>query len=112
VDDKDRHPEFRLPAPGMALPVSFGYLLGLIFVALAVFNLFRVSQIPIIYTIASILWLALVVFVIALNLRFEGGVRQYLVNRLGSYSSAHFVRVVPSTVAGNNSARPFSQNPF
>ncbi|MFH1302108.1 MAG: hypothetical protein ABIK07_13690 [Planctomycetota bacterium] len=72
MDDTNRLPEFRLPAPGMGLPVTIGYLLGLGFVTLAVFNLFRVSQIHVIYTIASILWLALVVFVIALNLRFEG----------------------------------------
>jgi len=68
MDDKDRLPEFRLPAPGMALLVTIGYLLGLGFVTLAVFNLFRVSQIHVIYTIASILEPLILVFPLILCL--------------------------------------------
>lgn len=92
----DQRHEFRLPAPGTAVLSLIGYSLGVGLIVMALSNLMRARQIPLLTVLASLCWLMLVLFVIGSNLWFEGGVRQYFINRLGSFSQHHFVRVAPA----------------
>ena len=92
----DQTHEFRLPAPGTAVLSFIGYSLGVGLLVIALRNLIQARQIPLLTVLASLCWLTLVLFVIGSNLWFEGGLRQYFINRLGAYSRRHFVRVAPA----------------
>ncbi|MFO0819368.1 MAG: hypothetical protein U1A77_15585 [Pirellulales bacterium] len=87
--------ELRIPNHGSAVASTIGYSLVLSFVVVAICNLVFVRYIPIVAVIASLLWLLLVSWVVVGNIRDEGGVRQYLINRLGVYAGRQFVRATP-----------------
>ncbi|QDT42765.1 hypothetical protein Pan241w_28540 [Gimesia alba] len=94
--------EFRLPAPGTAVLSLIGYSLGVGLLVIVLRNLMQIRQIPILTVLASLCWLMLVLFVIGSNLWFEGGVRQYFINRLGAFSKTHFVRIEPGSKNENS----------
>ncbi|MCA9017029.1 MAG: hypothetical protein KDA77_16985 [Planctomycetaceae bacterium] len=96
----DQRHEFLLPAPGTAVLSVIGYSLGMGLIVLTLSNLMRARHVPLLAVLASLCWLVLVLFVIGSNLWFEGGVRQYFINRLGAFSRHHFVRVAPAPQNG------------
>lgn len=96
----DQMHEFRLPAPGTAVLSIIGYSLGVGLLVIVLRNLMQAQQIPFLTVLASLCWLMLVLFVVGSNLWFEGGVRQYFINRLGAFSRHHFVRVAPALQNG------------
>ena len=78
----------------LALPASrgaVGFLLSWFIVAslvyLATQNLIHSYEIPVISSVASAAWLVIVFFVIQGLLKGERGVRQFLIDRLGKFSS-------------------------
>lgn len=87
--------ELRIPPSGRAIGMAIWYALVLMTIAIAVCNLLRAHQIPIASTIASVLWLGMVYLLVSMNLRKEGSIRQYIVNRLGAFSGRHFARILP-----------------
>ena len=86
------HAELRVPHPGEAIAATVGYAIGLLLLAVAAGNLLHFTSISLTAIVASILWISLMAFVVSWNVWDEGGVRHYLINRLGQYSRRHFIR--------------------
>lgn len=97
--DETPFAELRVPTPGSAIASTLGYSLGLVLMLVAAGNLVYVHRIPTSASIASVLWLVIVSWIVISNLRDEGGIRQYVVNRLGAYSQHHFIRATPHDAA-------------
>ena len=87
--------ELRVPHRGSAIFATIGYSLVFIFTVVAACNLVFMQYISIVATIASVLWLLLVTWFVVENIRDEGGIRHYIINRLGTYSGQQFVRATP-----------------
>jgi hypothetical protein len=62
------------------------------FVAAAVFDLVNVRSMPLLAILASIAWLSLVMLILTASAQRAGGMRQYVVNRLGDFSKKQFVK--------------------
>jgi len=90
--DPEPSTELRLPCPDGIILATLGYLIVLTCLVVAVFNLVRVTTVPTVSLIASLLWVGLVFRVVTSNIREEGGIGQYAINRLGLYSRRHFIR--------------------
>jgi hypothetical protein len=90
-----QYAELPVPTRGDAFAATLGYLFVLIFVLVAAGNLVYLRRIPIVTTLASFAWLFLVFWVVLTNVREEGGVRQYLINRMGIYAGHQFIRAEP-----------------
>ena len=84
--------ELRVPYRSSAIAASIGYLFVLTLVSVAVSNLAFIRHIPVLTTLASIVWLLLVSWFVLNRVRDEGGVRQFVINRMGLYSRNQFVR--------------------
>lgn len=91
--DPEPSTELRLPCPDGMVLATLGYLIVLTCLVVAVFNLVRATMVPTVSLMASLLWIGLVVLVVSSNIRNEGGIGQYAINRLGLYSRRHFIRV-------------------
>src|SRR5262245_10083220 len=63
-----------------------------LFIAAAVFDLVNARSMPLSAILASIAWLSLVMLILAASVQAPGGMRQYMVNRLGDFSKKHFVK--------------------
>lgn len=96
MTDSTRFAELRVPHRRSAIFATIGYSFVLIFVAVAACNLVFIRSIPGEATIASVLWLLLVSWVVVQSIRDEGGIRPYIINRLGTFSRHHFVRATPA----------------
>ena len=92
VESCEPSTELRLPCPDGMIIATLGYLIVLTCLVVAVFNLVRVTMVPTVSLIASLLWVGLVFLVVSSNIRDEGGIGQYAIERLGLYSRRHFIR--------------------
>lgn len=94
-----RFAELRVPHRGSAIVVTIvvtiWYSFVFIFAWAAAYNLVFIQYIPVGGAIASILWLLLVSSVVVRSIRDEGGIRQYIIKRLGTFSRQQFVRATP-----------------
>jgi hypothetical protein len=99
MDDNTPFVELRVPRRRGALAPTIAYSLGLLFTLVAAGNLIYYRHIRAISLIASLLWLLFVSWIVVSNVRQEGGVSRYLVNRLGDFSPYHFIRATPPNVA-------------
>ena len=90
----EQTPVARMDVPSEGGCCCAGVVLAFVgvFVALAVDNLAHGST-PVLGIVASVLWLALVAFVLVIGVWGEGGVRASAVTVLGTYSRRHFVEV-------------------
>lgn len=95
MPNSNHHPELRIPRRGSPLGTTVFGLISLILLLVAIWNLFNVASVSAGSIAASLVWLLLVAWIVIVNLREEGGARQYLINRLGAFFRHHFVRAVP-----------------
>ncbi len=84
-----------IPCPSgvVAFVVSFSFL-GF-FVAVAVSNLVDYESVPRYAIILSVLWLLIVATVITLGIGDDGGLRLFVIDRLGNFSADQFVEIIP-----------------
>jgi hypothetical protein len=96
MSGSNQYAELPVPTRRDAFAATLGYLFVLIFVLVATGNMFYLRHIPILATLASVAWLFFVFMVVVTNVREEGGVRQYVINRMGIYAGHQFVRAEPN----------------
>ncbi len=71
------------------------YTFVLSFVAVAISNLVDHESLPLYAIIASVLWLLFVASHIKWGIQDDGGLRRFIINRLGNFSAHQFVEIIP-----------------
>lgn len=87
-----------IPVPSSS-PSSavFFYAFVLFFVALAIYYLVNSVSMPLPTILASIAWLIIVLLSILLTVSDDGGIKKYLINRLGQFSKRHLVWAISAS---------------
>ncbi|MBL8814516.1 MAG: hypothetical protein JNL58_00700 [Planctomyces sp.] len=84
-----------MPQRNGSVAAIIGYSFLLYFSYLAIRNLFLIPQLSLLLRMASLLWLLLVLTGVILSIVDDGGIRQFLINRLGAFSNRQVVRATP-----------------
>lgn len=87
--------ELRVPQRNGSAAAIIGYSFLLFFSYLAIRNLFLIQQLSLLLRMASLLWLLLVLTGAILSIVYDGGISQFLINRLGAFSNHQVVRASP-----------------
>ena len=88
--------ELSLPPRVGAFAATLAYLLIATFVLLAAGNLIFLPEVSIVSALASVFWLLLVGGIVITNVLEEGGVRQFVINRMGIFAAQQFIRAEPN----------------
>ena len=71
------------------------YAVLVFFVAVAISNLVDYESVPLYAIILSVVWLLIVATVITLGIGDDGGLRLFVIDRLGNFSAHQFVEIIP-----------------